>query len=116
MFASSCLERSCQVLIINQLIILDLAQLSVDSIYSQELLASVESDKHLRSRGMFNPENQGNEVEIESDDEQPIMRHVAAIASRARNLTRRRREMTFFNTSSLEHQNIDLYSSDADSR
>ncbi|KAL8515291.1 hypothetical protein ACS0TY_014128 [Phlomoides rotata] len=100
---------------------------------SQELLASVEREKNLRSRRTFNPENQGNEVDNESDDEQPLMRQVSAIASRARNLTRRRREMIptygpsqvipsvpsstsnviLVNGSSHEHQNLDSYSSDS---
>lgn len=141
MFASSCLGRSCQVLITNQTLqeyqtyfhFKPCSIVSVNSICSQELLAAVESEKNLRSRRIVDPENQGNEVDNESDDEQPLMRHVAAIASRARNITRRRREtipaygpsqilpsvpinVTLVNGSSLERRNLDSFSLDADSR
>ncbi|KAI3469535.1 hypothetical protein Pfo_026198 [Paulownia fortunei] len=99
---------------------------------SQELLAGVESDNNLRLRRKFNPVNQDNEVNNdapvdETDFEHRIVRQFAAIAGRARNISRRRRQMipavgpsqilpsvpvtnlsnvTQVNSSSPDHQNL----------
>ncbi|KAI3459359.1 hypothetical protein Pfo_016022 [Paulownia fortunei] len=109
---------------------------------SQELLAGSESDKNLRLKNNFYPDNQDNEVgndapqADDSDFEQRVMRQFAAVFSKAHSISRRRRQMTpavgpsqilssvpatnmpnvtQINSSTEEHQNPASRSSDSDS-